>query len=238
MCRRDTARDGRPERGHPAGKRVEFRVGINLGDVIAEGDDIFGDGVNVAARLEALAEPGGVLVSSTVYEHARDRLPLSFEDRGEHQVKNIARPVRVYRVRDAAVPVAPPLASPEPLPLPDKPSLVVLPFQNMTGDAEQDYFVDGVVEELTTAISRLPWLFVIARNSAFIYKGRAVDVRQVARELGVRYGLRAASGRPPIACGSPASLSTQPPARTSGRTGSTAHWMTYSNCRTRSRAVS
>jgi len=131
----------------PAEKRIEFRAGINLGDVIVESSDIFGDGVNIAARLEALAEPGGVLVSNTVYEHVRDRLPFGFEDKGEQQVKNISRPVRVYRVREPATTVAQPiLASPHPLLLPNKPSLVVLPFQNMSGDPEQEYFADGMVE--------------------------------------------------------------------------------------------
>jgi adenylate cyclase len=169
----------------PEARRIEYRIGINLGDVIRDGRDIFGDGVNVAARLEALAEPGGICVSRVVHDQVRDKLDLAFEDLGEQQVKNIARPVHVWRVRlgaTAAVRSAP-------LPLPDKPSIAVLPFQNMTDDPEQDYFVDGVVEEITTAISRLPWLFVIARNSSFTYKGRAVDVKQVARELGVRYVL-------------------------------------------------
>jgi adenylate cyclase len=168
--------------------RIEFRVGIHQGDIIVEDGDIFGDGVNVAARLEGLAEPGGICVSARVQEDVAGRLDLTFEDMGEQQVKNIARPVRVYRVRQAAAenPVAALQSAP---PLPDKPSLAVLPFQNMTGDAEQDYFVDGIVEEITTAISRLPWLFVIARNSSFTYKSRAVDVKQVARELGVRYVL-------------------------------------------------
>jgi len=175
----------------PDARRIRFRIGVNLGDVIVEEHDIFGDGVNVAARLEALAEPGGICISRVVRDQVRDRLDFTFEDMGEQQVKNIARPVRVYRVRDCAVLIEEPLpASPsQPLPLPDKPSLAVLPFQNMTGDPEQDYFVDGIVEEITTAISRLPWLFVIARNSSFTYKGRAVDVKQVARELGVRYVL-------------------------------------------------
>jgi TolB-like protein len=165
-----------------ADSRIELRIGINLGDVIVEGDDIYGDGVNIAARIEALADAGGVLVSNTVHDHVRDRLPFVFEDLGEQQVKNIARPVRVYRVQ-----VGDNAGTEPPLALPDKPSLAVLPFQNLSSDAEQDYFVDGVVEEITTAISRLPWLFVIARNSSFTYKGRAVDVKQVARELGVRY---------------------------------------------------
>ncbi len=170
--------------GVPKERRIEFRIGINLGDIIIDEQDIYGDGVNVAARLEALAEPGGICVSRVVRDQVRDKLEFGFEDLGEQQVKNIARPVRVYRI-----PLAETARTKAPLPLPDKPSLAVLPFQNMTGDAEQDYFVDGIVEEITTAISRLPWLFVIARNSSFTYKGRAVDVKQVARELGVRYVL-------------------------------------------------
>jgi len=170
--------------GVPIGERVEFRVGINLGDVIVEGDDIYGDGVNIAARLEGLAEPGGVFISNIVYEEVRDRVPFDFDDIGEQRVKNIARLVRVYRV-----PIADNTAARLTLPAPNKPSLAVLPFQNMSGDSEQDYFADGIVEEITTAIARLPWLFVIARNSSFTYKGRAVDVKQVARELGVRYVL-------------------------------------------------
>jgi adenylate cyclase len=171
-----------------AGRRIEFRMGINVGDIIIEDGDIFGDGVNIAARLEALAEPGGICLSAAVHEQVRDRLDIAFNDLGEQQVKNIRRPVRTYAVAlgassRAALPVV------APLPLPDKPSLVVLPFQNLTGDAEQEYFVDGMVEEITTAIARLPWLFVIARNSAFTYKGKPVDVKQVAQELGVRYSL-------------------------------------------------
>jgi adenylate cyclase len=155
-----------------ADKRIEFRIGINLGDIIIDDGDIYGDGVNVAARLEALAEPGGICVSRVVREEVRDRLEIAFDDLGEQQVKNIARPVRVHRVR--------PLPGPPPdaeeggartgaiaPPLPDKPSLAVLPFENMSGDPEQEYFADGMVEEITTAISRLPWLFVIARNSSF-----------------------------------------------------------------------
>jgi adenylate cyclase len=176
----------------PLESRIEFRVGINLGDVIAEGDDIFGDGVNVAARLEALAEPGGVLVSNTVHDHVRDRLPFAFEDLGEQQVKNIARPVRLYRVRDIGGAKSPSTSASPPLALPDKPSIAVLPFANMSGDPEQEYFVDGMVEEIITALSRIRWLFVVARASSFTYKGQAVDVRQVGRELGVRYVLEGA----------------------------------------------
>src|SRR5215471_16187723 len=173
----------------PQDERIEFRMGLNVGDVVIEDGDIFGDGVNVAARLEGLAEPGGICVSARVQEDAAGKLDLHFEDMGEQQLKNIARAVRVYRVRDRTTPTAEPATSPKPLPLPDKPSLAVLPFQNLTGDAEQEYFVDGMVDEITTAIARLPWLFVIARNSAFTYKGKPVDVRQVAQELGVRYVL-------------------------------------------------
>jgi adenylate cyclase len=167
-----------------ADNRIELRIGINLGDVIVEGDDLYGDGVNIAARIEALADAGGVFVSNTVHDHVRDRLPFAFQDLGEQQVKNITRPVRVYRLlidQSASLKA--------PLPLPDKPSLAVLPFQNMSGDPEQEYFVDGMVEEIITAISRLPWLFVIARNSSFSYKGKSPDLRQVGRELGVRYVL-------------------------------------------------
>ena len=191
-----------PERnaGVAADRRIELRIGINLGDVIVEPDDLYDDGVNIAARIEALADAGGVFVSNTVYDHVRDRLPFVFEDLGEQQVKNIARPVRVYRVRDRGA-AAKPSSAPAPpvLPLPDKPSIAVLPFQNMSGDPEQEYFTDGMVEEIITALSRIRWLFVIARNSSFTYKGQAVDVKQVGRELGVRYVLegsvRKAGGR-------------------------------------------
>jgi adenylate cyclase len=186
----------------PVARRIEFRMGINVGDIIIEDGDIFGDGVNIAARLEALAEPGGICVSAAAHEQVRDRLDIVFDDRGEQQVKNIVRPVRTYGVAlgassRAVLPVA------APLPLPDKPSLAVLPFQNMTGDAEQEYFVDGMVEEITTAIARLPWLFVIARNSAFTYKAKAVDVKRVAQELGVRYVLEGSGAKPANGCASP-----------------------------------
>jgi adenylate cyclase len=182
--------------GATADSRIELRIGINLGDVIVESDDLYGDGVNIAARIEALTDPGGVFVSNTVYDHVRDRLPFVFEDLGEQQVKNIARLVRVYRVRDAAATKSP---LPPRLPLPDKPSIAVLPFANLSGDPEQEYFADGTVEEIITALSRIRWLFVIARNSSFTYKGQAIDVKQVEWELGVRYVLegsvRKAGGR-------------------------------------------
>jgi adenylate cyclase len=173
----------------PPEKRIEFRVRINLGDVIAEEHDIFGDGVNIAARLEALAEPGGVLVSNTVHDQVRDRLPFAFEDVGERQVKNIARPVRVYRVRDLGAGTSPSAPAPPLLPLPDKPSIAVLPFTNMSSDPEQEFFADGIAEDVITALLRYPSLFVIARNYSFTYKGRAVDVKEIGGELGVRYVL-------------------------------------------------
>jgi adenylate cyclase len=174
--------------GVAADNRIELRIGINLGDVIVEGDDLYGDGVNIAARIEALADAGGVFVSNTVHDHVLDRLPFVFEDLGEQQVKNIARPVRVYRVRDPGATAKSPSAPVQPaLSLPDKPSIAVLPFANMSGDPEQEYFADGMVEEIITALSRIRWLFVIARNSTFTYKSKAVDAKQVGRELGVRY---------------------------------------------------
>jgi adenylate cyclase len=170
-------------------KALQLRIGINLGDIIIEADgDIYGDGVNVAARLEQMAEPGGIWVSGKVYEEVRDRLPYSFEDRGEQQVKNITRPVRIYSLQAAPTNTGGPSTWPA-LPLPDRPSLAVLPFTNMSGDPEQEYFADGVVEDIITALSRVRWFFVIARNSSFTYKGRSVDIRQVGRELGVRYVL-------------------------------------------------
>jgi TolB-like protein len=174
------ANTGLPER------RIVLRVGINLGDVIVEGSDLYGDGVNVAARLQALAEPGGIWISGKVHEEVRGKLSSEFEDMGEQTVKNIARPVGVFRLRSDAE--AAPTDRPA-LSLPDKPSIAVLPFENMSGDHEQEYFADGMVEEIITALSRMRWLFVIARNSSFTYKGQPVDVKRVGRELGVRYVL-------------------------------------------------
>jgi adenylate cyclase len=178
---------GERNTGIAANTRIDLRIGINLGDVIVEGDDLYGDGVNIAARIEALADAGGVLISNTVHDQVRDRLPFTFEDLGEQQVKNIARPVRVYRVRDVGSAKSPSASASPALPLPDKPSIAVLPFANMSGDPEQEYFADGMVEEIITALSRIRWLFVIARNSSFTYKGQFVDVKRVGRELGVRY---------------------------------------------------
>jgi class 3 adenylate cyclase/tetratricopeptide (TPR) repeat protein len=174
--------------GRPEEKRIVFRIGINLGDVVIDGDDIQGDGVNVAARLESLAEPGGICISGSVHEQVRDRLDLAFEDMGEQEVKNIARPIRVWRWFEAARAGSTATVS-EPLPLPDKPSIAVLPFDNMSDDPEQEYFADGMVEDIITGLARIKWLFVIARNSTFAYKGKSVDVKQAGRELGVRYVL-------------------------------------------------
>jgi TolB-like protein len=169
----------------PRDRRIEFRVGIHVGDIIIDRDDIYGDGVNVAARLEGLAEPGGICVSGRVHEDVQGKIDVAFEDVGEQQLKNINRSVRVYRARPSGAAASSSLT----LRLPDKPSIAVLPFQNISGDPEQDYFADGVVEEITTALSRFRQLFVIARNSSFTYKGRSIDVKQVGRELGVRYVL-------------------------------------------------
>ena len=169
----------------PQDKRVEFRVGINVGDIIIDGGDIFGEGVNVAARLEGLAEPGGICVSARVQEDVRGKLDIAFQDTGEQQLKNIALPVRVYRVQLSTV-----TATVRPaLPLPDKPSIAVLPFDNMSSETGQDYLADGIVEAITGALSRVRSFFVIARNSSFTYKGRAVNVRDIASELGVAYVL-------------------------------------------------
>ena len=192
LCAATEIQAGMAERNAPVpqDERIEFRMGLNVGDVVVEDGDIFGDGVNVAARLEGLATPGGICVSARVQEDAAGKIDLAFEDMGEQQLKNIARPVRVYRVRGHAVPThAPPPALSQPLPLPDKPSIAVMPFQNMSGDPDQEYFADGMVEEIITALSRIRWLFVIARNSTFTYKGQTIDVKQVGRELGVRYVL-------------------------------------------------
>jgi TolB-like protein/class 3 adenylate cyclase/Flp pilus assembly protein TadD len=178
----------------PADKRIELRIGINIGDIISDSNDIYGDGVNVAARLEALADPGGIMVSRTVYDQVRDKLSFGFEDMGERTVKNIARPIGVHRLSlaestppakfkstAAAAKIEPSTAN--------RPSIAVLPFANVSGDPEQEYFADGISEDIITGLSKLRWFFVIARNSSFAYKGKAVDVKRAARELGVRYVL-------------------------------------------------
>ncbi|HYD07291.1 MAG TPA: adenylate/guanylate cyclase domain-containing protein, partial [Reyranella sp.] len=174
----------------PEERRIVFRVGLHVGDLIVDGDDLYGDGVNVAARLEGEAPPGGIVVSGALHEAAAGKLPADFVDLGRLSLKNIDRPVQAYRVTiggERSSPASAPAAVP--LPLPDKPSIAVLPFQNMSGDPEQDYFADGIVEDVITALSRTKSLFVIARNSSFSYKGKSPDVRQVGRELGVRYVL-------------------------------------------------
>ena len=176
----------------PADKRIEFRIGINVGDIIIDGDDIFGDGVNVAARLQTLAEPGGIMVSSIVHDQVRDKLSFGFDDMGEQSVKNIARPIGVHRVslaetaRPAAAQSGAATSKFEPASS-NRPSIAVLPFANMSGDPEQEYFADGISEDIITGLSKLRWFFVIARNSSFAYKGKTVDVKRAARELGVRY---------------------------------------------------
>jgi TolB-like protein/class 3 adenylate cyclase len=177
----------------PRDQRIEFRIGVHLGDIIIDDNDIFGDGVNIAARLEGIAEPGGVCISDDAQRQIRGKVDIAFDDMGSQSLKNIADPMRAWRGRiaDEAASAVQSGSSPveQALALPDKPSIAVLPFENMSGDPEQEYFADGMVEEITTAIARLPWLFVIARNSSFTYKGKAVDVKQVGRELGVRYVL-------------------------------------------------
>jgi adenylate cyclase len=189
--------------GTPEEKRIVYRIGVNIGDVLIEGDDILGEGVNIAARLEGVCAPGGVLISGAAFEHVRGKVGVEFLDLGERELKNIARPVRAYRaILDAdgarAEPRTPEKSTARPA-LPDKPSIAVLAFQNMSGDPEQEYFADGIVDDILTGLSRIKWLFVIARNSSFVYKGKAVDVRQVGRELGVRYvlegGVRKAGAR-------------------------------------------
>lgn len=186
------------ERNSSAVQKIMFRIGINVGDIIVDGDDIFGDGVNVAARVESECEPGGVCLSGSAFEQVRGKTSFTFDDLGEKALKNIDRPVRIYATRLPWSSAAPTEAR-RPLPLPDKPSIAVLPFQNMSGDPEQEYFADGIVEEIITALSRFRPLLVIARNTSFTYKGKAVDIKQVGRELGVRYVLegsvRKAGGR-------------------------------------------
>ena len=166
---------------------IRFRIGVNVGDIIIEGEDILGDGVNIAARVEGIAEPGGICISNTAYEQVRDKLKDNFVDLGEQALKNIARPVRVYRLDPTAKDMS---EASQPIPAPaDRPSIAVLPFQNMSGDPEQDYFCDGLVEDIITTLSKLAGLRVVARNSTFVYKGRSVDIREAAKQLGVRYVL-------------------------------------------------
>jgi len=197
----------------PEERQIMFRIGVNLGDVIVEPEDIFGNGVNIAARLEALAEPGGICISGTVCEHIGDRLPYAFEDIGEQSVKNIARPVRVYALHPKAIARLPASIAPPPaasvsqtVPSP-RLSIVVLPFTNLSEDPEQQYFADGITEDLTTDLSRLANMFVISRGTAFTYKDKRVDAKHIGRELGVRYVLEGSVRllrRPPSAPCAPA----------------------------------
>ena len=198
-------------------EQIVFRIGVHLGDLIVDGDDLYGDGVNIAARLEAVAPDGGVVISGNVYDAVLGRLKASFLPLGSLELKNIERPVQAFRVEWnptewpistalAANPATVAIGNSTPaLALPDKPSIAVLPFQNMSGDPEHEYFADGITEDITTALSRIPSLFVIARNSSFVYKGKAIDIRQIGRELGVRYLFRAACAKPAPACASRAS---------------------------------
>jgi adenylate cyclase len=171
----------------PEERRIRLRIGVNLGDIIVEGSDIYGDGVNVAARLEGLAEPGGICISGKVYEEVGNKLPAAFEDLGEQAVKNIREPVRVYLWTAAADPMPGAVGAEGALPLPDKPSIAVLPFDNMSGDPEQEYFSDGITEDIITELARFHSLFVIARNSSFSYKGQSPKIQDVGRDLGVQY---------------------------------------------------
>jgi TolB-like protein/class 3 adenylate cyclase/Tfp pilus assembly protein PilF len=190
-CAVDIARGMRERNAStPPDRRIEFRTGINVGDIISDGNDIFGDGVNVAARLEGLAEPGGIMVSRVVYEQVRDKLNFGFEDLGEQAVKNIPRPIGVHRIslhENLPTNTANSPSQPRKPDASDRPSIAVLPFTNISGDPEQEYFADGISEDIITGLSKLRWFFVIARNSSFAYKGKAVDVKRAARELGVRY---------------------------------------------------
>ena len=182
----DTMRQGNAET--EAHRKMQYRIGINLGDVIYDESRIYGDGINVAARLESLAEPGGICISSKVYEDVRGKIDLSYDDMGEQQLKNIAQSVRCYQVSGIKRPPSL-LGDAKTLALPDKPSIAVLPFTNLSGDPDQEYFGDGIAEDILTDLAKLRWLFVIARNSSFTFRGKAVDVRTVSRELGVRYVL-------------------------------------------------
>ena len=234
--------------GLPPERRIELRIGIHLGDVVEESDgDLMGDGVNIAARLEGITDPGGICLSEGAYRQMKSRLDLAVSDLGAIQLKNIAEPVRVYSL-EVGVPASPKPASqadpagPEKsssrLALPDKPSAAVLPFQNMSDDPAQEYFADGIAEDIITALSKFRWFFVIARNSSFVYKGQAVDVKRVGRELGVRYLLEGACGRLEAGYASPSSLSKRSPGTICGPSATTAILPIYSQCRTRSTPAS
>ena len=203
-----------------AGESIQLRIGINLGDVIIEGSDIYGDGVNLAARIQEVAEPGGIALSGGAYDQVTGKVDATFADAGEHELKNIAKPIRVWRWSDGGD-VAP-TGGTEPLPLPDKPSIAVLPFVNMSGDPEQEYFADGITEDIITELSRFRSLFVIARNSSFVFKGEAVDIMEVGQNSASSTWSKAACARPGTGCGSPRSSSRQRAAITSGPNATTA----------------
>src|SRR5262245_32290299 len=174
--------------GIPSERQMRYRIGVNLGDVIHDEQRVYGDGVNIAARLEGIAEPGGICISGAAFDQVQRKLQLPFVDIGAHQLKNITDPVRIYRIDSAdQIPGAP--ATQPTLSLPDKPSIAVLPFTNLSGDPDQDFFGDGVAEDILTDLAKLRWLFVIARNSSFTFRGKAVDIRAISRALGVRYVL-------------------------------------------------
>jgi class 3 adenylate cyclase len=224
----------------PAQSRIQFRIGINVGDIISDDNDIYGDGVNVAARLEGLAEPGGIMVSRNVYDQVRDKLSFGFEDMGEQTVKNIARPISVLRISlaESVAPIVVKSATATTKTEPstaDRPSIAVLPFANMSGDPEQEYFADGISEDLITGLSKLRWFFVIARNSSFTYKGKAVDISASPANSVCVTCWRAASARAATACASLPNSSTPRPTTTSGPTATTARWPMFSSCRTKLR---
>ena len=222
--------------GLPPERRVEFRIGIHLGDVVEESDgDLMGDGVNIAARLEGIADPGGICLSEDAYRQVRDRLKEGFIDLGEKELKNIARPVRAYALKTGAEGPASALQASAPNKTgPPRLSIVVLPFANIGGDPEQEYFVDGVTESLTTDLSRISGSFVIGRNTAFTYKGKHIDLKQVGRELNVRYVLEGSVHVLATGCASTCSSLIPSRARISGQSASTSPWLTCSTCRTKS----
>ena len=213
----------------PDDHRMRFRIGINLGDVMVDGNNLLGDGVNIAARVEGLAEPGGICISGAVFQQVKKRLDLAYEDLGEREVKNIAEPVSIYLVR-----IAKSVSPPSPALPNTRPSIAVLPFENMSGDPEQEYFADGLTEDIITALSLWRSFPVIARHSTFTYKSKSVRVQQVAEELGARYVLEGGVRKAGRGYASRPSSSTPKPAITSGRRSSTATWRTSSRSRMRS----
>ena len=215
-------------------KRIEFRIGIHLGDVVEESDgDLMGDGVNIAARLEGIAGPGAICLSEDAYRQVSGRLDMEVTDLGPRQLKNIERSIRVYSLQVGVPAQAKPAPSPAPEKSTPRLSMVVLPFANIGGDPEQDHFVDGVTESLTTDLSRIRGSFVIGRNTAFTYRGKAVDLKQIGRELNVGYVLEGSVQRGPAACVSTSSSSTQKPAIISGPSGSIRRSLISSTCRTK-----